>query len=317
MPLQDTDPTHSLGGLGLRLIIDTDPGVDDAIAILMVLTSPSLEVMGLTTVGGNVPLARATRNALALLDYAERSDVPVARGSARPSHGRFGYSYAVHGASGLTRRLPRPKTRPVDARAVDFLATLLRKHPGQITLVALGPLTNLAWLCLRHPGSLEQASSLVIMGGTANVPGNVTRFAEFNFYSDPEAARLVLSSGVPLTLAGLGACRQVGIGRQEAGQLRARSLLGRLAVQLITNWFRRQPQRERFEFYDPSALAAAVDPEIVTTYQASLTVETGDPVRLGSSLVTAPSGPAAVAHQVDERRFFRLLSELLKLAGLN
>ena len=95
-----------------KVIIDTDPGVDDAIAILMALASPGVEVLALTTVGGNVPLARATRNALALLEYAGRSDVPVSRGSARATRRSFGYAYAVHGTSGLTRRLPRPKSRP-------------------------------------------------------------------------------------------------------------------------------------------------------------------------------------------------------------
>ena len=184
-----------------------------------------MEVLALTTVGGNVPLARTTRNALALLEYAARTDVPVARGSARPTRGRFGYAYAIHGTSGLTRRLPRPSTRPIDLNAVDFLAAQLREFPGQITLVALGPLTNLARLWLRHPGALEQAAQLVVMGGAVNTPGNVKPNAEFNFYSDPEAADVVLSSGVPLTLVDLAVCRQVGIDRQGVERLATSRLL--------------------------------------------------------------------------------------------
>ena len=294
-----------------KVIIDTDPGVDDAIAILMALAWPGVEVLALTTVGGNVPLARTTRNALALLEYAGRTDVPVARGSARPTAGSFGYAYAVHGTSGLTRRLPRPQTRTIDARAVDFLAARLRELPGQITIIALGPLTNLAWLWLRHPGALEQIARLVIMGGAVNAPGNVTPYAEFNFYSDPEAADLVLSSGVPLTLVDLAVCRHVGIDRQGVERLKAESRLGRLAIELLANWFRRKPNREWFEFYDPLALAVALEPDLVSTYQASIKVEAADPARLGESLVTGLGGPVAVAQQVDSEGFFRLMQDTL------
>ena len=293
------------------MIIDTDPGVDDAIAILMALAGPSLEVVGLTTVGGNVPLARTTRNALALLEYAGRTDVPVARGSARPTGGSFGYAYAVHGTSGLTRRLPRPKTRPIDLKAVDFLAERLRDLPGQITLVALGPLTNLAWLWLRHPGALEQTARLVVMGGAVNAPGNVTPHAEFNFYSDPEAAAMVLSSGVPVTLVDLAVCRPVGIDRQGAERLATESRLGRLVIQLLANWFRRHSHLEQFEFYDPLALAVALEPDLVSTYQASIRVEAADPIRLGESRVTGPGGPIAVAQQVDSEGFFTLMQKTL------
>ena len=294
-----------------KVIIDTDPGVDDAIAILMALAWPWVEVLALTTLGGNVPLARTTRNALALLEYAGRTDVPVARGSARPTGKRFVYAYAVHGTSGLTRRLPRPKTRPIDLNAVDFIAGRLRDFPGQITLVALGPLTNLARLRLRHPGALEQTARLVVMGGAVNAPGNVTPHAEFNFYSDPEAAAAVLSSGVPLTLVDLAVCRRVVIDREGADRLATKSRLGRLAIELLANWFRRQPHREWFEFYDPLALAVALEPDLVSTYQASIRVEAADPARRGESLVTGLGGPVAVAQKVDSQSFFELMEQTL------
>ncbi|MFQ6029927.1 MAG: nucleoside hydrolase, partial [Dehalococcoidia bacterium] len=135
-----------------KVIIDTDPGVDDAIAILLALASPDLEILGLTSVGGNVPRARATRNALVLLEYARRGDVPVAAGGSRPLRGKFPYAYHFHGKGGLSRRLPEPRTKAIAAGAVDFLAEQLRRHPKQIDLVALGPLTNLARLERRHPG---------------------------------------------------------------------------------------------------------------------------------------------------------------------
>ena len=295
----------------LKVIIDTDPGVDDAIAILMALAWPGVEVLGLTTVGGNVPLARTTRNALALLEYAGRTDIPVACGNARPISSSFGYAYAVHGVSGLTRRLPRPKTTPVDTNAVDFLAARLRGLPGQMHLIALGPLTNLGWLTLRHPGVLEQTAHLVVMGGAVNTPGNVTPYAEFNFYSDPEAAAMVLASGVPVTLVDLAVCRRVGIDRQGAEGLATMTRLGRLAAQLLANWFRRDPQRDQFEFYDPLALAVALEPSLASTYQAAIRVEVTDPDRRGESLVTGLGGPVEVAQQVDKQRFFDLMEQTL------
>ncbi len=296
-----------------KVIIDTDPGVDDAIAILMALAAPSVDLIGLTTVGGNVPLARTTRNALALLEYAGRSDVPVARGSPRPIRGRYRYASLVHGKSGLSRRLPNPKTEPIKTGALDFLATQLRDSPGQITLVALGPLTNLARLLARHPDALRRAAALVVMGGAVDVPGNVTSHAEFNFYSDPEAAGLILSSGIPLTLVDLAACHQVAINREEAERLKARNRLGALAIQLIANWFRRDANRQRFEFYDPLALAAALDPKLVNIRKLTLEVEIADPARLGATRVTAEGGQIALAQRVDRRGFFDLLEELLGL----
>ena len=294
-----------------RVIIDTDPGVDDAIAILIALRASSLEVLGLTTVGGNVPLARGTRNALALLEYAGHTDIPVSRGSALPVRGRYRYAFPVHGASGLTKRLPNLSTWPIDQRAVDFLAGELGKRPGEVLLIALGPLTNLANLLTRHPGSLEKASGLVVMGGAVDVSGNVTSHAEFNFYSDPEAARMVLSSGIPLTLIDLAATHQVEIEREAARELKPRNTSGALAAQLLNNWFRRDSGRQRFSFHDPLAIAVASDPDVVITQRVQLAVETVDPVRLGESKISGRPGPVAVARRVDQEGFFKLFDDFM------
>ncbi len=303
-----------------RIIIDTDPGVDDAIALLIALARPDWEVIGLTTVGGNVPLARGTRNALALLEYAGRPDVPVFRGNSRPlpgnDNGKFPYARHFHGWSGLSCRLPEPRRRPEAVDAVDFLAAQLSSYPDQIHLVALGPLTNLARLERQCPGALAQAASLTVMGGAVNVPGNSSPCAEFNFYSDPLAAQAVMASGVPLTLVDLAACRQVYLERAAAAGLSSDSRLGRLAAQLAQNWFRQDPSRDRFEFYDPLALAAALVPGILTTHQVTVTVETAPGPELAASRVTDPDGPVAVAERVDAAQFFALLEAGLGWAGL-
>lgn len=298
-----------------RLIIDTDPGIDDAIAILMALASPAWQLAGLTVVGGNVPLARGLRNSLALLEYAARPDVPVFPGSARPLRGKFPYAQHFHGWGGLSRRLPAPRYRPAAGRAVAFLAAQLQDYPGQVHLAALGPLTNLARLERQYPGILSQAAAITVMGGAVNAPGNITPAAEFNFYSDPTAAHEVLNCGAPLTLVDLAACRQVALDRTAAAHLRANSRLGNLAAQLIQNWFRRDAQRQRFEFYDPLALAALLSPELITTRPAAITVETALGTHLGASQTAALPGPVALAQKVDTPRFFALLAETLDWAS--
>ena len=300
----------------LRIIIDTDPGVDDAIAILLALAAPGIEVVGLTTVGGNVPRARATRNALALLQAAGRPDIPVAKGAARPLRGRYRPSVAFHGPGGLSVRLPDPTVPAAGSPAIDFLETQMSAAGGNPAVVALGPLTNLARLERRRRGILNQCSGLVIMGGAVETRGNVTPRAEFNFYSDPVAAAQVLSLDTPMTLVDLAACRQVGVSREQAAGLTAGTPIGRLALRVLHGWFARDAARERFEFYDPLAVALAVDPELATTRHLALSVCTEAGERWGETTVTAEPGPVAVADEVDSPRFFALLGELFGWRGL-
>ena len=297
-----------------RIIIDTDPGVDDAIAILMALAAPEVEVAGLTVVGGNVPHARGLRNALALVDFVGRSDIPVHRGSGRPLAGRFASAQHFHGAGGLTRRLPEPVTPPAPERAVDFLARKLSAQPGEITLVAIGPLTNLARLERRHPGALARAASVVIMGGAVDTPGNITPHAEFNFHCDPLAAHEVMNSGVPLRLVDLAACRQVTMSRDTALGLKSNSPLGRLSVEIIQNWFKADDRRESMLFYDQIAMAEAVGPDVMTTRHTTLTVET-EAEQAGASRIAANGGPVALAERVDVERLFELMGEWLGWEG--
>lgn len=299
----------------MQLILDTDPGVDDAIAILLALAAP-VETLGLTTVGGNVPQARGRRNALALLSAAGRPELPVAAGAGRPLAGRFRPAVRFHGPGGLSVRLPDAPVPPAAATAVDFLNAQLTARPGEITLIALGPLTNLARLRQRHPAALGLARQIVAMGGAVDCPGNVTPYAEFNFHSDPLAAQQVLSAGVPLTLADLGACRQVALERDEALALRAAHPLGRLALRTLQNWFRRDPARARFEFYDPLAVALALDPSLAQYRAAALSVDATDGERRGESAAHPPPasgvpGPVSLAARIDAPRFFRLLRETL------
>ena len=284
------------------VIIDTDPGVDDALAILMALAHPGFNIIGITTTGGNVPLARATRNALALLEYAGRGDIPVHRGAARPlagsRTGRYPYAREVHSAAGLTHPLPKPTLAAADTPAVPFLAETLTAMPGAVTIIALGPLTNLARLLRRRPAALRAAARIIIMGGALDTPGNITPHAEFNFYSDPAAARVVLESGIPATLIDLAACRQVYFARAESDRIAAGSRLGQLAARLLDGWFRKDPARQRFHLYDPLAVIAAVDPSILSLHPATIAVDdaSADAALWGRCRILNPAaGPVAIA----------------------
>ena len=181
-----------------RVVIDTDPGVDDAVAILLALASPEIDVLALTTVAGNVSLEKTTLNARRLLELAGRDDVLVAAGCAQPLAGPSGDASEVHGSDGLGDLLwEEPKIALHPRHAVDLLAELI--GPGPLTIVAIGPLTNLATLLGRHPGIDRDVERVVLMGG-ASFEGNVTPAAEFNIWADPEAAKRVLAAHWPITV---------------------------------------------------------------------------------------------------------------------
>ena len=310
-----SDVTHPV----LPVILDTDPGVDDAVAILMALACREFNVIGLTTTAGNVPLARATRNALAILEHVGRPDIPVCKGAARPVRGRYAYARHVHSASGLTRRLPDPNIAPSQTPAVSFLAQSLLDHPGEITVIALGPLTNLARLLRRRPGALRAAKRIVVMGGAVNVPGNASAHAEFNFFSDPTAARLVMESGIPLTLIDLAACRQVYLSDDQIPPAPADNPLSKLASEMLTGWFRKDSARQQFHLYDPLTILAVTHPDVVRLQPVAMTVvdsdTTEDPTLWGTCQVTdATNGPISIATRdgVDSGAALAAIDELLQ-----
>jgi purine nucleosidase len=292
-----------------KVVVDTDPGTDDALALIMALSSPELDVQGLTTVGGNARLADTTRNTLALMSYLGRPDTPVARGASRPMKGSFHYGYYYHGPGGLTVSLPKAKAGPSRLRAADYLISIGHSFRSELLLVALGPLTNVARALQREPRLAAWVREIVVMGGAVEVAGNVTPYAEFNIYNDPHAANIVFGSGVPVTLVGLDVCLQVAFERDERAWLDGNSVGERLAARILNGWFNAHPDQHRFSLCDPLAMAAAIEPDLLETEAATVVVETEDTTRYGQTRAQYGGGPVKVARRVDVERARALILE--------
>jgi inosine-uridine nucleoside N-ribohydrolase len=303
-----------LTSLGRPILIDCDPGHDDAIAILLALASPEVDLRAVTTVAGNQTLDKTTRNALKVLELAGRTDVPVAAGADKPLRRTLRTAAHVHGESGLDGpALPEPATRPVDAHAADLLDELI--EPGFV-LVPTGPLTNVALLLQRHPDVRERLDRIVWMGG-AIAEGNVTPAAEFNAFVDPEAAAAVFGSGIPVTMIGLDVTHRALFTRAHAERLRGTGTAGRVVAELSD--FFQQFHERRYgmsgsPIHDALAVAHVIDPTLVTTFECNVEIETASQHCDGRTVVDrwlVTNGPrnADVGIDVDAERFLELLVE--------
>jgi len=302
------------------IVIDCDPGHDDAMAIMLALASPEIELRGITTVAGNQTIDKTTRNALKVLELVGRTDVPVAAGADRPLRRKLRTAANVHGESGLDGpELPEPTTKPVDAAAVDLLAELI--EPG-VVLVPTGPLTNVAQLLERRPDVKQRLERIVWMGG-AIAEGNVTPAAEFNAYVDPEAAQIVFASGVPVTMIGLDITHMALFRSDHAERLRASGAVGRAVAELADFFLRFHRQRYRFDgapIHDAMAVAHVIDSTLVETVNCNVAIETASEYCDGRTvvdrwLVTGRDRNAHVGIDVDAARFLELLVERIATLG--
>ena len=294
-------------------VIDTDPGIDDALALLLAWGSPELTVEVLTTVAGNVPLGLATLNAWRLLDLWRPSPAPtISAGAAAPLRRPLRTAVDYHGEDGLggVRDWPAPPPGFASDDAVDVLLELARRHRSRLVLIALGPLTNLALAVARDRGALRAVGRVVVMGGAVHVPGNVTRDAEFNIHVDPDAARQVLEAGLALDLVSLDATQQAVLRREELTTALARRP-GRVADRILAFTARGfQAQGEDgspgMTLHDPLAVAVAVDPALVTWERVRLTVGADGETR------SAPGAPnCRIATHVHRDRFVGMFLERL------
>jgi pyrimidine-specific ribonucleoside hydrolase len=299
------------------IILDCDPGHDDAIAILLALASPEIELVGVTTVSGNQTLDKTTANALRVLELAGRADVPVYAGADRPFVRERDVAAHVHGESGLDGPdLPPPSGAPQDGHAVDFIADELRRRDGKLTLVPTGPLTNIGLLFSLHPD--VRPERIVLMGGAIG-EGNRTPAAEFNIWADPEAAQRVFVEGLDTTMVGLDVTHRALITDEHTEQMRGAGKVGRMVAELMDFYARfhrsRYPDLDGSPMHDPVCVAHVADPTLMTVRDAFIEVDCSTGPSWGRTNVDWRGrehfGPpnAKVGVDIDGPRFGELVVE--------
>ena len=302
-----------------KIIIDTDPGQDDAVAILLALASPELEVLGITAVAGNVPLPLTLRNARAICELAGRPDIPVYAGCNAPLEGRLVTAENVHGATGLDGiTLPEPTMPVQDRHAVDFLVETLRREPaGTVTLVPIGPLTNIAAAFRQAPDVIARVGRIVMMGGAYFEVGNVTPAAEFNIFVDPLAAAEVFAAGVDLVVMPLDVTHRALTSRAWVEGMRASGRVGEV-VASWTDFFERYDRakygHDGAPLHDPCAVAYLIAPELFSGRRINVEIETEGRFTRGMTVadwwgVSGRPANALFIRDLDAPRFFDLLTE--------
>jgi purine nucleosidase len=298
-----------------KILLDCDPGHDDAFALLLALASPELELLGVTTVAGNQTLDKTTANAIRLLEFAGRNEIPVAAGADRPLvRDQYIASY-VHGETGLDGPdLPPPQRSPLDRHAVDFLADAIRETSGNVTLVPTGPLTNVALLLALHPDARPER--IVLMGG-AIAEGNVTPAAEFNIWADPEAAARVFASGLDVTMVGLDVTHRALFTPAHVGRLAGR--VGRMVAELLEFYGHFHKEVYNFDgspIHDAVAVAYVIRDDLVKTEHLNTEIEVESELCRGRTVVDVwrRSGREPNSHvgvDIDADGFLELLVERL------
>jgi purine nucleosidase len=303
-----------------KIIIDTDPGQDDAVAILLALASPELDVVGITAVAGNVPLHLTEKNARKICELAGRPETNVYAGAARPLVRQLVTAEYVHGKTGLDGPdLPEP-TMPLQAQhGVDFIIeTILSNPKGSITLCPLGPLTNIALALILAPEIAPKMREIVLMGGGFFEGGNVTPTAEFNIYVDPQAAEVVFKSGIPIVMMPLDVTHKALTSRARVERFRAMKTPVGDATAALLDFFERFDEQkygtDGGPLHDPCVIAYLLKPELFKGRLCNVTIETASELTMGMTVVdwwgvTDRKANATVMREIDDEGFFELLTE--------
>jgi purine nucleosidase len=305
----------------IRLLIDCDPGVDDAIALLLAFGSPELDLQGIITVGGNVPLVHTQTNARKICELAQVLDVPVYAGCGRPLLRSLVTAEYVHGATGLGQvELPEPTIAIQAQHGVDFLIETLLVAEKPMTIATLGPLTNLAVALVKSPEIVEKIEKVVMMGG-ATTHGNVTPSAEFNIYCDPHAAQIVLDSGAAIVMMGLDVTHQAIATPDRLANIRqAGAPIGSLVAKLLEDYSHHDIQQYGFAgapLHDPCVIAYLIDPSLFNVHDCFVEVELQSERTIGQTIVDwygvsgKPKNVTVVAG-IDSDRFYALLCDRLR-----
>ena len=312
-----------------RIIIDTDPGVDDAFAFLLALASPEIQLEALTTTQGNVTLEKATRNALSVLELGHASHIPVAAGSVLPLVNPLRASADVHGVSGIgNSKLPTPTAEPLPQHAVDYLIERVLAEPGELSIFPIGPLTNLAMAIRKEPKFAGAVKELVIMGGAVTENGNVTPLAEFNIFVDPHAAHIVSHAGMPITLIPLDVTHKCLLKQEHVDRLmKIDSPITRFIKDSIEIYFKFSYERgfSGCALHDPLTLATVIAPELLTLKEYYVDVDHSTGVAMGKTFadifnVTKKPANMKVAMDVRGDDFIELFLQRMeslarKIAG--
>ena len=305
-----------------KIIIDTDPGQDDAVAILLALASPELEVLGITCVAGNVPLPLTAKNARVVCELAGRTDIRVFAGCDRPLRRKLVTAEYVHGKTGLDGiALPDPAMPLAAGHAVDFLIDCLREEaPGTVTLCPIGPLTNIATAFARAPDIVPRVAEIVLMGGAYFEVGNVTPAAEFNIHVDPEAAEIVFRSGAPVVVMPLDVTHRALTTRARVEGFRNLGTRVGHAVASWTDFFERFDMAkygsEGAPLHDPCTIAYLLQPDLFTGRHVNVEIETKGEFTLGMTVadwwrVTGREANAMFMGGIDAEGFYALLTDRL------
>jgi purine nucleosidase len=303
------------------IIIDCDPGADDAIALFLALAFPEkLDVLGITTVAGNVPLPLTQKNARCLCELAGRADLPVYAGCSRPLLRPLITAEDVHGRTGLDGiHLPEPMMPLQEQHAVDFLIDTVMRSPGNITLATLGPLTNLAVAIVKQPAICERLQEVVMMGG-AVTQGNITPSAEFNVYVDPHAAQVVVTAGIPLTIVSLDVTHQAIATPKRLNTIKAiNSPISAATIGLLNHYGAYDMQRYGFPgppLHDPCVIAYLLQPDLFTSRRAYVAIETTSELTMGRTVidqwhVTNQPANATVIESIEAEGFYQLLTQAI------
>ena len=301
-----------------RLLIDTDTASDDAVALVMALMHPGTTVEAVTVVAGNVPVDQGVQNALYTLELCG-SEAPVFGGAGRPLLSDPASAQEVHGVDGMGDiGLALSGREPAPGHAVDVLVETVDSHPGELTLVTLGPLTNVALALLKDPFFPDKVKNCVMMGGTGRGPGNVTPLAEYNIWADPEAAKVVFEAGMPLTMVGWDVSRGFAVfGPEDSSRLRGIGTpLAEFCVDIqrvLDRWAKENTRLAGFDLPDPIAMAVALDPAVATeTQHLFVAVETGGTWSRGQTVVdhlgvTGREPNVEVVTKASRPRFLEIL----------
>ena len=305
-----------------KIIIDTDPGQDDAVAIMLALGSPELDVLGITAVAGNVPLRLTEKNARKICELAGRPETKVFAGAICPLVRALETAEHVHGKTGLNGpELPEPKMKLQEQHAVDFIVeTLMREESGSVTLCPLGPLTNIALALIREPRIAARIRQIVLMGGGFFEGGNVTPTAEFNIYVDPQAADVVFRSGVPIVMMPLDVTHKALTSAKRIAAFRGLGTRVGTATAEMLEFFERFDEKkygtDGGPLHDPCVIAYLLEPGLFDGRECNVAIETTSELTMGMTVidwwgVTRRPRNAMVMREIDHDRFFALLVERL------